>query len=70
VQQKMANNLEIIGSHLVTISGEWSRRKLVELPKIGGFLQHLISLTTMKHYHVLVNMLKNFEHKQKLVSKI
>ncbi|KAL5245050.1 hypothetical protein ACI65C_012460 [Semiaphis heraclei] len=29
VQQKMANNLEIIGNHLVTISGEWSRRKLL-----------------------------------------
>jgi len=54
----------------VTISGEWSRRKLVELPKIGGFLQHLIPLTTMEHYHVLVNMLKNVEHKQKMVSKI
>jgi len=38
------------------------------LTKIGSCLQHLLLLTTMEH--VLVNMLKNVEHKQKLVSKI
>lgn len=70
VQHKMATNLEIIGRHLVTISGEWSRRKLYDLPKIGGSLQHLLPLLTIKYYHVLVNMLKEVNHKQELVSKI
>ncbi|KAF0737200.1 Uncharacterized protein FWK35_00020511 [Aphis craccivora] len=70
MQQKIANNLEIIGNHLVTISGEWSGRKLVELPKIEGCLRHLLPLITMEHYHVLVNMLNFFEHKQKLVSTV